>query len=52
MSRITPHVPIVARSGITATEQAAREASQQVKLFLPKPFATKMLLDSLNQVLA
>ncbi|MDP2321002.1 MAG: ATP-binding protein [Acidobacteriota bacterium] len=52
MSRINPHVPIVAMSGIIANEQAAREASEQVKVFLPKPFTTKTLLEALNQVRA
>lgn len=52
MSRINPQVPIVAMSGISANEQLARAASEQVKWFLPKPFTTKLLLEALNQVLA
>ena len=31
---------------------ATRAAGEQVKMFLPKPFTTKTLLDALNQVLA
>lgn len=52
MARINPRVPIVAMSGIIANEEAARAASEQVKVFLPKPFTTKTLLAALNHVLA
>ncbi|MDP2053924.1 MAG: ATP-binding protein [Acidobacteriota bacterium] len=52
MARINPRVPIVAMSGIIANEAAARAASEQVKVFLPKPFTTKTLLEALNHVLA
>jgi len=51
MARINPAVPIIAVSGISANEQPAREASAQVKLFLPKPFTTDTFLKALQQVL-
>ncbi|MGE0862810.1 MAG: ATP-binding protein [Vicinamibacterales bacterium] len=51
MARIDPTVPIIAVSGISGNEQPAREASAQVKLFLPKPFTTDTFLKALQQVL-
>jgi len=51
MARINPTVPIIAVSGISANEQPARDASAQVKLFLPKPFTTDTFLKALQQVL-
>lgn len=52
MARIDPSVPIIAVSGISANEQPARDASAQVKLFLPKPFTTDTFLKALQQVLS
>lgn len=52
MSRIDSTVPIIAVSGISANEHAARAASAQVRHFLPKPFTSATLLKSLQQVLS
>ncbi len=51
MARIDPSVPIIAVSGISANEQPARDASPQVRMFLPKPFTTDTFLKALQQVL-
>ncbi|MFA5909645.1 MAG: ATP-binding protein [Vicinamibacterales bacterium] len=52
MSRIDSTVPIIAVSGISANEHAARAASAQVQHFLPKPFTSATLLKALKQVLS
>lgn len=52
LAAIDPRVPIIAASGISANEEAARAASPQVTHFLSKPFKAEALLSALGDVLA
>jgi CheY-like chemotaxis protein len=52
LRRMNPQLPIIATSGLTASDQVARLASLGVKHFLAKPYTAETLLKTLRQALA
>ncbi|CAM2888622.1 PAS domain S-box protein [Rariglobus hedericola] len=51
LTRINPHIHIIAASGITANGDVAKAAGSGVRHFLPKPYTAGTLLKVLRQVL-
>jgi PAS domain S-box-containing protein len=51
LRRINPRLPIIAASGLSASEHIAEAANLGVHHFLSKPFSTEQLLTTLRQVL-
>ncbi|HSI09644.1 MAG: PAS domain S-box protein [Rariglobus sp.] len=51
LTRINPHIRIIAASGITANGVVAKAAGLGVKHFLPKPYTASTLLKALREVL-
>lgn len=52
LRRMNPDVRIIAASGFSADNRAARAGEAGVRHFLPKPFTAESLLQTLREVLA
>lgn len=52
LRRMNPGLPIIAASGLAASEPIAKVASLGVKHFPAKPFAATVLLHALEELLA
>ena len=52
LRKMNPTLPIIAATGLAASEQVARVARQGVKHFLSKPYTATILLQALQEALA
>jgi PAS domain S-box-containing protein len=51
LQRLNPDVKVVAMSGLATNQQLSQTLGQTVKAFLPKPYTTKHLMETLQSVL-
>jgi PAS domain S-box-containing protein len=52
LRKMNPKVPIIAASGLSASDHVAKVAGLGVKHFLPKPYTAEILLKTLKEVLS
>ena len=51
LHKVNPEIKIIAVSGLAEKEKPAKFSSTHVKAFLPKPYAAKRLLKTIDEVI-